>query len=406
MKRAFASLALLLASAPIAAQTIVFDPHLDLPKSATAPGWTGRADPTSQFDLDRARKGGLTTAAIVVFVPQGTRDASSLATSQRDFVTRDAAIHAVANRNPDIAAFARSPADVRRIVASGKFAVVESLLNTWPLGDDLDAFDRWHARGVSIVGFVHAGNNQFADSSRPSLPLGDRAGENGGLSPLGKQAVKRLNDLGVLIDVSQLSDAAFDQVLALSRAPVIATHSDVRAIVDNGRNLTDAQLDALKAKNGVVAINAFSAYLHARSAATLKAVADLQSEYGLSAAKPAPLSADRQAEYDRRYHEIVGRKPKATVKELVDAIDYAVKRIGVDHVAISSDFNHGGGVTGWADVGETANVTAELKRRGYTPKQIAQLWSGNVLRVWQAAIDARDPAYKPAVPPKAHGGRP
>ena len=202
MKRAFASLALLLTSAPIAAQTIVFDPHLDLPKSATAPGWTGRADPTSQFDLDRARKGGLTTAAIAVFVPQGTRDASSLATAQRDFVTRDAVIHAVADRNPDIAAFARSPADVRRIVASGKFAVVESLLNTWPLGDDLDAFDRWHARGVSIVGFVRAGNNQFADSSRPSLPLGDRAGENGGLSPLGKQAVKRLNDLGVLIDVS------------------------------------------------------------------------------------------------------------------------------------------------------------------------------------------------------------
>ncbi|CAN5251704.1 hypothetical protein BH10PSE15_BH10PSE15_10430 [soil metagenome] len=201
MKRALVTLALLLTSTSLAAQTIIFDPHLDLPKSATTPGWTGRADPSSQFDLERARKGGLTTAAIALFVPQGTRDAPSLAAAQREFRARDAAIHAVADSNPDSAAFARSPTDVRRIGARGKFGVVESLLNTRPLGDDLDAFDRWHARGVSIVGFVHAGNNQFADSSRPSLPLGDRPGENGGLSPLGRQAVKRLNDLGVLIDV-------------------------------------------------------------------------------------------------------------------------------------------------------------------------------------------------------------
>ena len=153
--------------------------------------------------------------------------------------------------------------------------MVESLLNAWPLGTDLAAFDQWQARGVSIVGFVHAGHNQFADSSRPSLQRGDRPAENGGLSPLGRQAVKRLNDLGVLIDVSQLSDAAFDQVLTLSRAPVIASHSDVRTLVDSPRNLTDAQLDRLKAHGGVIGINAFSAYLRARSPKTLQAVAEL-----------------------------------------------------------------------------------------------------------------------------------
>ena len=106
------------------------------------------------------------------------------------------------------------------------------------------------------------------------------------------------------------------------------------------------------------------------------------------------LSPERQVEYDRRYHDIVGTEPKAGLSDLADAVDYAVKRIGIDHVALSSDFNHGGGITGWSDVGETANVTAELKRRGYTPEQIDKLWGGNVLRVWQAAIDARDPAYR------------
>lgn len=388
-------LAAMLATTPLAAQTIVFDPHVDLPKSAITPGWNGLSDPSSQFDLERARKGGLTTAAIALFVPQGARDPATLAAAQTAFATRDAAIHAIADRNPTYAEFARSPADVRRIVAAGKVAVVESLLNAWPLGDDLGAFDRWHARGVSIVGFVHAGHNQFADSSRPALQLGDHPAEHGGLSALGRQAVKRLNDLGVLIDVSQLSDAAFDQVLALSHAPVIATHSDVRALVDNTRNLSDTQLDVLKAKGGVIGINAFSAYLRARSPVTLKAVADLQAEYGLTPTGKA-LSPERQADYDRRYHDIVGKEPVAAVSNLIDAVDYAVKRIGIDHVALSSDFNHGGGVAGWADVGETANVTTELKRRGYTQGQIDKLWGGNVLRVWQAAIDARDPAYRPA----------
>jgi microsomal dipeptidase-like Zn-dependent dipeptidase len=339
----------------------------------------------------------LTTAAIALFVPQGARDPVSIAAARREVVLRDAAIHAIADRNPKRAAFARTPADVRRIVASGKVAVVESLLNAWPLGHDLDALDRWQARGVSILGFVHAGHNQFADSSRPALQLGDRVSEHGGLSPLGRAAVKRLNDLGVLIDVSQLSDAAFDQVLALSRAPVIASHSDVRALVDTSRNLTDAQLGALKAKSGVIAINAFSAYLRARSPETAKAVAALQAEFGLSPTNGVALSPDRQADYDRRYHDIVGKEPKATVEDLVDAVDHAVKRIGIDHVALSSDFNHGGGVAGWSDVGETGNVTAALKRRGYSSEQIDKLWGGNVLRVWQAAIDARDPAYRPKV---------
>lgn len=396
MRRRLLLSALLLAGSPLSAQTLTFDPHLDLPKSAASPGWNGRVDPDSQFDLGRARRGGLNAAAIALFVPQGPRDPASLAKAQAELLARDAAIHAIADRNPDRAALALSPADVRRIAAGGRFALVESLLNAWPLGDDLDQFDRWYARGVRIVGFVHAGHNQFADSSRPALQFGDRPSENGGLSPHGRAAVGRLNDLGVLIDVSQLSDAAFAQVLALTRAPVIASHSDVRGLVDNACNLSDAQLDALKANGGVIAINAFSAYLRARSPATLAAVAALQVEFGLPTGDGRPLPADRQVEYDRRYHEIVGREPKASVADLADAVDYAVRRIGIDHVALSSDFNHGGGVTGWSDVAETGNVTAELRRRGYSAADVGKLWSGNVLRVWQAAIDRGSRARAPS----------
>jgi microsomal dipeptidase-like Zn-dependent dipeptidase len=392
---AFISLASLIAS-PAAAQGIVFDPHVDLPASAASPGWTGRSDSASQFDLERARRGGLNVAGLALFVPQGDRTPAALAEARWALLARHNAILGLAAANPALAELAYSPADVRRIAGTGRLAIVETLLNAWPLGDDLDEIDHWYVRGVRFLGFVHAGHNQFADSSRPALPRGERPDEQGGLTPLGKAAVRRLNDLGIVIDVSQLSDLALAQILELSRAPVIASHSVVRARVDVSRNLGDAQLDAIAAKGGVVAITAFSAYLRPDSDATRTAIAALQKEFGISSVGNAPLTAARQADYTRRYYAIRATEAKATLADLVDAIDYAVKRIGVDHVAISSDFNHGGGVTGWGDVAETGNVTAELSRRGYSAADIAKLWGGNLLRVWQRAIDLRDASYRPA----------
>jgi microsomal dipeptidase-like Zn-dependent dipeptidase len=185
-----------------------------------------------------------------------------------------------------------------------------------------------------------------------------------------------------------LSDAAFNDVLHLTRAPVIATHSDIRALVDNGRNLTDAQLDAIKANGGVVAINAFSAYLRPQDPAVAAKVESLQRRYNIVGGKGVRLTPEQLTSYNTAFHDLLGEQAKATVPDLVGAIDYAVKRIGIDHVAISSDFNHGGGVIGWSNEGEAGNVTAELVRRGYSEADIAKLWSGNVLRVWATALAA------------------
>lgn len=381
-----AGLALSLA-APAGAQ-VVFDPHVDFPASAASPGWTGLRDPGSQVDVERARRGGVTAIGLALFVPQGERSSAAQTEARWSIAARYAALRRLVDANRDQVVLAGSPADVRAAAAAGKLAIVPTILNAWPLGDDPAALDAWRAQGVRIVGFVHAGHNQFADSSRPALARGERADEQGGLTPLGRAAVTRLNDLGVLIDVSQLSDKAFDQVLAASRAPVVATHSDIRALVDNPRNLTDAQLDAIAAKGGVVAINAFSAYLHPDSAATKGAIAALQKDYGITPVAGRALSAADQAAYTKRYYAIRAAEPKATLAEFVAAVAYAVKRIGIDHVALSSDFNHGGGIVGWSDVRETGNVTAALRRHGYSNADIAKLWGGNLLRVWQAAIDA------------------
>jgi membrane dipeptidase len=236
--------------------------------------------------------------------------------------------------------------------------------------------DLYFSSGVRTFGFTHAGNNDFADSSRP---IGDdKPGEHGGLSPIGREAVDRLNKLGVIIDVSQLTPQGVLQTIKLSKAPVVATHSAIKALVDSPRNLSDLELDAIKSTGGVVHIVAFSYYLKAPPL-------DLHKKYRELAGRYKQDTRDLTKEQDDQLHrELYALAPKdATVSDLVNAIDYAVKRIGIDHVGISSDFNHGGGVIGWKDESEALNVTKELVRRGYAEDQIAKLWGGNFLRVFR-----------------------
>src|SRR5580698_1748569 len=274
---------------------IAFDSHLDLPFDYAGAAEDGK----TQFDLPKVVRGQLKGATLAVFVPQGPRTPEGYKKAREDADEKLALIKAVAEQNPKLAELAYSPADVRRITSEGKFAVVISLLNAYPLGSDLSQIDEWYRRGVRIFGYVHAGHNGWADSSRPNKKLGDAAEEHGGLSELGKQGVARLNQLGVLIDVSQLSSPAFKQVLSLTKAPVAATHSGIKSIVNVGRNLSDEELELIRKNGGVVQIVAFSNYLRA-APETATPAAETATK-----AKPAP---------------------PATVAQLVNAIDYAVKK--------------------------------------------------------------------------------
>ena len=361
---------------------VAFDSHLDLPFDY--PG--ALADGKTQFDLPKVARGELKGAALAVFVPQGPRTPQGYAQARADAERKYNLIKAVAEQNPNLAALAYSPADVRRIAEQGRFAVVMSLLNAYPLGADLSQIDEWYRRGVRIFGYTHAGHNQWADSSRPNQALGDGAQEHGGLSDLGKQGIARLNELGMLIDVSQLSTPALRQVLNLTKAPVAATHSGVKGLVDSPRNLTDEELELIKKNGGVVQVVAFGNYVRAVPKEITDQIAALQAEYGYKGNEPPPgLSDAKRAEYAERNRKILSTVPPATVAQFVDSIDYAVKKIGIDHVGISSDFNHGGGVVGWENEGECQNVTTELLRRHYSEKDIAKLWGGNFLRVWSEA---------------------
>jgi microsomal dipeptidase-like Zn-dependent dipeptidase len=365
---------------------VTFDSHVDVPVDLDA-----ATDGKSQFDLAKVERGHLSGAALAVFVPQAKRTPENYDKARADAEAKYQTIVNVAKNNPNRAALAYSPSEVRSLARQGKFAVVVSFLNAFPLGKDLSQIDLWYSRGVRIFGFNHAGNNDWADSSRPVSGFGDKPDEVGGLTELGKQAVAKLNEKGILIDISQLSTKALFDTLALTKAPVAATHSAVKGIVDNSRNLSDEELQAISKNGGVVQIVAFSNYLRPVPPDIQDKVKALRAAYGLpekddSLQQTWPV--EKQKEYNTRWHEIIAAAPKATLAQFVDSIDYAVKKIGIDHVGISSDFNHGGGVVGWDNEGEAQNVTAELLRHGYTEAQISKLWGGNFLRVWGEAQSA------------------
>lgn len=318
------------------------DSHADVLLPSTPPQYFAPGG-SSRTDLDRLQRGGIGAVALAIAVGPGPRTPEGVAEARKEADAKLAAIRAFVEAHPNQIELALSADDLVRIHKAGKVAILESFLNARSIGKDLSAIDGLYEKGVRVFGFTHAGHNDFADSSRPS---NEPAEEHGGLSQLGRDAVPRLNRLGIIIDISQLTQAGVLQVLELSRAPVIASHSNVRALVDNGRNLSDRELDAIKANNGVVHITPFNAYLK------------------------APAQAGSPA-------------PRASVTDYVNHIDYVAKRIGVDHVGIGSDFNHGSGIDGFDDESQAPNVTRELVRRGYTEEQIAKIWGGNFLRVFR-----------------------
>lgn len=390
--------ALLEQAREIQKKIVTFDSHLDIPLNYGTPGLEAGIDGPTQFDLVKAQRGLLKGASLAIFVPQGPRTPEATARAREQAEKKYEIITGIAKTYPDRAALAYSPADVRRIEGEGKFALVLSILNAYPLGDDLTQIDDWYKKGVRIIGFTHAGNNDFADSSRPNLLRGEKLDEHGGLSDLGKQAVVKLNDLGVLIDVSQLSSNALRDVLSLTRAPIAATHSDVRGIVDHPRNLSDEELFAIKKNGGVVQISAYDSWVRKLPEDAQRKANEVRKEFGvptepfIAAAQPLTakdvtvLSPEKFEEYNNKIHEVIlDTSTQATLSQFVDQIDYAVKKIGIDYVGISSDFNHGGGVVGWNNEGESLNVTAELLRRGYKEEDIRKLWGGNFLRVWERA---------------------
>ncbi len=389
-----------------------FDSHITVPVDFGTAGNEADKDGSGQFDLAKAARGRLSGAALTIFGwPEIWNGPNAPHKPTEGFVeaarheqeVRYKIISAMVRDYPNQVAIAYTPDDFRRLHGEGKFAIFMSMLNAYPLGNDLNQLDLWAARGMRMFGFSYIGNNAWSDSSRPLPFFNDSVDALDGLSDIGKQAVHRLNDLGVIIDVSQMSTKALEQVAQLSRTPMVASHSAPRAAVDIPRNLSDKELQLIKHSGGVVQVVGFSAYLRPLSQPTQDKLNTLRARFNLP---PLPNLAmalmpgdaiiaawpeQRFGEYASALYAILDEEPKATLKDLGDAIDYTVRKIGIDHVGISSDFNDGGGIEGWENVGEVRNVTAELIQRGYSEADIAKLWGGNFLRVWDQVQKAAKP---------------
>ena len=337
-----------------------------------------------QVDFPKMRTGGLDVAFDIVFAGQRERTELTHDEAKRQALESFQAIHDAVRRCVGEVALARTPEDVERIVGSGKLAVAIGIENGFVIGSDLSLLETYRDLGAAYVGLTHEGHNDIADSANPRDDLGDAASEHGGVSEFGEQVIAEMNGLGIMVDVSHMSKAATLDAVRLSRAPVIASHSSLYAIVPNPRNIDDETLLALVEKGGVIQITPVHTFVKVDSPSAIEAFFALLDEFGLETdAEARKLPPERRVEFEARLAEQGRRWALATVAHVVDHIDYAVGVVGVDHVGIGSDFAGGGGVTGWSDASETVNVTIELLRRGYTGEEIQKIWGGNLLRVWR-----------------------
>jgi membrane dipeptidase len=406
-------------------RVITLDTHNDIDPANFTPECNYTMRLTTQVNLPKMKEGGMDVSFMIVYVgqsnPNQVPDAfqpSGYERAYRAAIAKFDAVHRLTEQiAPSQIELALTPADVVRIANSGKKVAVIGIENGYPIGTDVGRVKEFWERGGRYMSLAHNGHSQLADSHTGEATNQWRWG---GLSPLGRQVIEEMNRWGMMIDVSHPSKGAMMQAIGLSKAPVIASHSGIRRLANISRNLDDEQLTAIKTNGGVVQIVGLSEFVKADPPERGPAIAALRQEFGLTGpgggrgrgaappeARRCPVEApgqpsgrtdtseslagldrlppERRAEAERRLAEIDRKWPaaaRATVKDFVDEIDYAVKLIGIDHVGISSDFDGGGGIDGWNSAAESFNVTLELVRRGYTEEQIGKIWSGNLLRVW------------------------
>lgn len=364
---------------------LTLDSHIDIPFDYATEVDPGNRNEDYQVDYPRMREGGLDAGFFIVYYGQTERTPENYEKAKEGAMTKFHAIHLATSNHSDQIELAHTADDVERIHAEGKLVALIGIENGYVIGKDLSLLEKYRELGARYITLAHNGHNDIADSCNPNPAFGDAEEEHGGLSEFGREVVAEMNRLGMLVDVSHVSKAAMMQAAEVSAAPIIASHSSARALADVTRNMDDEQLRALAANGGVMQTVALRAFVKEDPPEKEALMASLFEEFGIASFREAASLDDGQQQALRSRAEEIAAQFPVTVADFVDHIDYAIGIMGLDHVAISSDFDGGGGVDGWDDASETLNVTIELVRRGYTEEQIRQLWSGNTLRILREA---------------------
>ena len=331
------TMALISCNDKIETQIITIDTHDDINTMYFTDSLNYTMDTDTKLNLPKMIAGGLDVAWLVVYTAQGELNDEGYAAAMENAIDKFDAIDRLVNKYaPDQIELALTSNDVRKIHAKGKKVAMIGVENAYPMGLDTSNVRKFWEKGARYVSLSHNGHSQFSDSNTGEF---DDTSLYNGLSNLGKEVVGLLNYYGLMIDISHPSKEAIKQMIEISKAPVIASHSSARALRDHPRNLDDEQLLLIKGNGGVIQTTALGSFL-----------------------------TDR-------------KDPPPNISDFMDHIDYMVEKIGIDHVGISSDFDGGGGIVGWNDASETMNVTEALRDRGYNDSEIAKLWGGNLLRV-------------------------
>jgi membrane dipeptidase len=386
-------------------RVITLDTHDDINANNFTAEQNYTMDLGTQVNLPKMNAGGLDVSWMIVYTGQGELTDAGFDNAYRQAIEKFDAIHRLTEEiAPDQIELALTSDDVRRIVAEGKKVAMIGIENGYPVGMDISRVQEFAERGGRYMSLAHNGHSQLSDSNTGER---DDVWLHGGLSDLGREVIAEMNRWGIMIDLSHPSKEANLEMMELSRAPVIASHSAARAVGDVSRNMDDELLMALKENGGVIQTVAFRSYLrpdkntaHNEASQAIMAEVAAEMDFELPAggqramfSAMADMTEAEQGAFMARYQlvqeaaqarieaKVDPVTPPVSVSDLVDHIDYIVDLIGLEHVGISSDFDGGGGVTGWNDASETFNVTLELVRRGYTEEEIGMLWSGNLLRV-------------------------
>jgi membrane dipeptidase len=349
--------------------------HFDIGKRNKAP--------ENRVDFPRMKEGGLDAMFFAAFTsqkartPENTEAAYHLAHQMID------SVYAVCSEYSNLAEVAIHANDAARIEATGKRAIYIGMENGFPIGQDIQRVKEFYDRGVRYITLCHSSNNDICDSST------DKNGpEFNGLSRFGKKVLKEMNHLGMMIDVSHISDQSFYDVIKLSKAPVIASHSSVRSIAHHNRNMTDEMIKALAKNGGVIQICLLDDYIKDPDTTSVRfrKENELRKQYY---SKYETMSDEEKAEVRSKMREVREKYPKIlpTVADYVDHIDYVKNLVGIDYVGIGSDFDGGGGLADCQDVSQMPNITAEMLKRGYTEEEIYKVWGGNFFRVFKEVED-------------------
>ena len=364
-------------------KVLTLDTHADTPLRMIEPGFNmaERHDPKetgSKVDYPRMKEGDLDAIFFAAFVAQDIRNDDGNSRAKSLCIQMIDSVLVSIERNSDIVGLALNPEDAYSLESEDKRAIYIGIENGYPIGDDLSNIETYYNKGVRYITLVHSSNNDLADSATdPNGP------EHNGLSELGSKVVLEMNRLGIMVDVSHGSDSLFYDTIKLSKAPIIATHSNARVVTNHKRNMTDDMLKLISKNGGVVQLTMLSSYLRDTPPNIKRdsAIDSLRSNM-----KPIDKMSDEEKVALRaKYQEINENypNPPATVKHVVDHIDHIIKIAGIDHVGIGCDFDGGGGIEGVFDASEVMNITIELVRRGYTEEQIEKIWGGNLIRVFK-----------------------